>query len=112
MAATGTVSITEKDGKVTLNATFKNLQPNASYSLFENHFDTKPITFTPMDGTGKTNSFTARADGTASVTLTLPSMLTHDNAVLVIYNSGGQPHGTERGQIGIDAHHQIIARPE
>ncbi len=112
LAATGTVSITEKDGKVTLEATFKNLQPNASYSLFENHFDTKPISFTPMDGAGRTNSFTAKADGTASVTVTLPSMPTHDNAVLVIYNSGGQPHGMERGRIGVDAHHQIIARPE
>ncbi len=112
LAATGTVSITEKDGKVTLEATFKNLQPNASYRLFENHFDTKPISFTPMDGTGKTNSFTAKADGTASVSLTLPGMPTHDNAVLLIYNSGGQPHGMERGRIGVDAHHQIIARPE
>jgi hypothetical protein len=112
LSATGTVTIAEKDGKVTLNATFKNLQPNASYSLFENHFDTKPVTFTPMDGAGKTNSFTAKADGTASVTVTLPSMPTHDNAILVIYNSGGQPHGMERGRIGLDAHHQIIARPE
>ena len=112
LSATGTVSIAEKDGKVTLEAAFKNLQPNASYSLFENHFDTKPISFTPMDGAGKTNSFTAKADGTASVTVTLPSVPTHDNAVLVVYNSGGQPHGMERGSIGVDAHHQIIARPE
>ncbi|MCS3725358.1 hypothetical protein [Bradyrhizobium betae] len=112
LAATGTVTITEKDGKATLEATFKNLQPNASYSLFENHFDTKPISFTPMDGAGKTNSFTAKADGTASIVVTLPSIPTHDNAVLVIYNSGGQPHGMERGRIGVDAHHQIIARPE
>jgi hypothetical protein len=112
LSATGTVTIAEKDGKVMLDATFKNLQPNASYSLFENHFDTKPVTFTPMDGAGKTNSFTTKSDGTASVTVTLPSMPTHDNAVLVIYNSGGQPHGMERGRIGVDAHHQIIARPE
>jgi hypothetical protein len=110
--ATGTVTIAEKDGKVTLDATFKNLQPNASYSLFENHSDTKPVTFTPIDGAGKTNSFAAKADGTASVTVTLPNMPTHDNAVLLIYNSGGQPHGMERGRIGVDAHHQIIARPE
>lgn len=112
LSAIGTATIAEKDGKVTLDATFKNLQPNASYSLFENHFDTKPITFTPIDGAGKTNSFTAKADGTASVTVTLPSMPTHDNAVLLIYNSGGHPQGTERGRIGVDAHHQIIARPE
>jgi len=106
LSATGTVTIAEKDGKVTLDATFKNLQPNASYSLFENHFDTTPVSFTPMDGAGKTNSFTTKADGTASVTVALPSMPTHDNAVLVIYNSGGQPHGMERGRIGVDAHHQ------
>ena len=112
LSATGTVTIAEKDGKVTLDATFKNLQPNASYSFFENHFDTTPVSFTPIDGAGKTNSFTTKADGTASVTVALPSMPTHDNAVLVIYNSGGQPHGMERGRIGVDAHHQIIARPE
>jgi hypothetical protein len=112
LSATGTVAIAEKDGKVMLEATFENLQPNASYSLFENHFDTKPVTFTPMDGAGTANSFTAKGDGTASVTVILPSMPTHDNAVLLIYNSGSQPHGVERGRIGVDAHHQIIARPE
>lgn len=112
LSASGTVTVAEKDGKVTLDATFRNLQPNASYSLFENHFDTKPVTFTPMDGAGKTNSFTANGEGAASVTVTLPNMPTHDNAILLIYNSGGQPHGIERGRIGVDAHHQIIARPE
>lgn len=112
LSATGTVSNTEKGGTVTLDATFKNLQPNASYSLFENYFNTKPISFTPMDGAGKTNNFTAKVDGTASVTVILRSMPTHDNAVLLIYNSGGQSHSMERGRIGGDAHHQIIARPE
>jgi hypothetical protein len=112
LSATGTVAIAERDGKSTLEATFKNLQPNASYSLFENYFDTKPISFTPMDGAGKTNSFTAKADGTAHVTVILPNMPTHDNAVLLIYNSDGQPHGVDRGHIGANAHHQIIARPE
>ena len=112
LSASGTVSITDQDRKVTLEATFKGLQPKASYSLFENHFDSTPVSFTPIDGTGKTNSFTTKSDGSASVSVTLPSMLTHANAVLLIYNSGGQPHGVERGNIGIDAHHQLIARPE
>ncbi|WGS22104.1 MULTISPECIES: hypothetical protein [unclassified Bradyrhizobium] len=111
LSASGTVTIADQDGKVTLEATFKGLQPNASYSLFENHFDTTPISFTPVDGTGKTNSFTTKPDGSASVSVTMPSMPTHANAVLLIYNSGGQPHGLERGRIGIDAHHQLIARP-
>jgi hypothetical protein len=38
LSASGTVSITDQDGKVTLEATFKGLQPNASYSLFEKPF--------------------------------------------------------------------------
>lgn len=95
-----------------LEVTFKGLKPNASYSLFENHFDQNPVSFTPMDGAGKANSFTAQSDGSAKVTMAIPDFPTHSNAVLVIYNSGGATHGVERGRIGIDAHHQLIARPE
>jgi hypothetical protein len=112
ISASGTVTITDQGGKSTLDAAFKGLQPNASYSLFENHFDKTPISFTPIDGTGKTNSFIARSDGSASFSVTLPDFPTHANAVLLIYNSGGQAHGLERGHIGVDAHHQLIARPE
>jgi hypothetical protein len=64
------------------------------------------------DGTGKTNSFTTKADGSASVSLTMSNLPKYADAVLLIYNSGGQPHGLDRFRIGIDAHHQIIARPE
>jgi hypothetical protein len=112
LSASGNVTVTDQGGKVTLEAAFKGLQPNASYSLFENHFDTTPISFTPIDGTGKTNSFTTQSDGSAKVSVTLPAMPTHANAVLLIYNSGGQPHGLERGHIGVDAHHELIAQPE
>ena len=80
------------------------------YSLFENHFDQKPIGFTPTDGTGKTNNFIAKADGTATIAMTIPHMPTHDNAVLLVYHSDAKDHGAERGAIGVDAHHQIIVR--
>jgi hypothetical protein len=112
LSASGTVTITEQGGKTVLDASFKGLKPNAQYSLFENHFDHTPVSFTPMDGTGKTNSFVAQPDGSARVSMTLPDFPTHANAVLLIYNSDGQTHGLERGKIGIDAHHQLIARPE
>jgi hypothetical protein len=46
------------------------------------------------------------------VSITLPDFPTHANAVLLVYHSDGQTHGLERGRIGIDAHHQLIARPE
>jgi hypothetical protein len=112
LSASGSVTITEQGGKPVLEANFKGLKPNAQYSLFENHFDHTPVSFTPMDGTGKTNSFVAQPDGSARVSMTLPDFPTHANAVLLIYNSDGQTHGLERGKIGIDAHHQLIARPE
>ena len=112
LSASGSVTITEQGGKPHLEADFKGLKPNAKYSLFENHFDHAPVSFTPMDGTGTMNSFVAQPDGTAKVSMTLPDFPTHANAVLLIYNSEGQTHGLERGRLGLDAHHQLIARPE
>lgn len=108
----GTVTISEQGGKAMLQASFTGLKPGGSYSLFENHFDQKPVGFTPMDGTGRTNSFVAQPDGTAKVSMVLPHVPTHDNAVLLVYHSDGQTHGLERGRIGVDAHHQLIARPQ
>jgi hypothetical protein len=86
------------------------LAPGAQFSLFENHFDQSPIGFTPLDGAGHSNSFRANADGTASVVIVSPTSLTHANAVLLVYHSDGKTHGEERGEIGVDAHHQLIAR--
>jgi hypothetical protein len=93
LSASGSVTISERDGKPVLEADFKGLRPNAQYSLFENHFDHTPVSFTPMDGTGKTNSFVAQPDGSAKVSMTLPDFPTHANAVLLIYDSEGQTHG-------------------
>jgi len=112
LSASGSVTITEQGGKTLLEASFKGLKPSAHYSLFENHFDHTPVSFTPMDGTGKTNSFVAQPDGSGKVSMLLPDFPTHANAVLLVYHSDGQTHGLERGRIGIDAHHQLIARTE
>lgn len=89
---------------------FTHLVPNGRYSLFENHFDTMPVTFTPLDGAGTANGFLAAKDGAADVTVVAPSVLTHENAVLAVYPSDGIEHGQSRGEIGIVAHHQLIAR--
>lgn len=90
---------------------FQQLRPNGVYSLFENHFDQHPIGFTPLDGAGTHNNFVADANGTASIVVQAPAPLTHANAVLLVYHSDNQAHGTSRGQIGVTAHHQLIARP-
>ena len=58
------------------------------------------------------NSFVAKADGTASVTVNAPEILTSANAVLLVYHSDGKTYGTSRGDIGVTAHHQLIAKVE
>jgi len=109
-AAKGMARIAPSGDGAKIDCRFTQLRPNGVYSLFENHFDQKPIGFTPSDGTGKTNSFTADANGSASVSLLSPRPLTHDNAVLLVYHSDNQTHGEQRGEIGVTAHHQIIVR--
>lgn len=109
-AAKGTVRIARAGAGAKVTCRFTNLLPNALYSLFENHFDQKPIGFTPLDGTGRTNTFNADANGSATITVTAPKPMTHANAVLLVYHSDNQAHGMERGEIGVTAHHQIIAR--
>ncbi len=111
LAAKGTVTITsEPDGKARISAQFQNLRPGGHYSLFENHFDQQPIGFTPLDGTGTANNFAASPTGTAQISLVTPKVPTHANAVLLVFHSDGRDHGTQRGEIGVNAHHQLIAR--
>ncbi len=112
LGATGRLTIAEQNGGLVLEATFSGLKPGGVYSLFENHFDQKPVGFTPIDGDGRSNTFTAGPDGTASVTIRLTHVPTHANAALLVYHSDGTAHGLERGRIGVDAHHQLIARPD
>ena len=110
-AAAGTVDLApQASGTERIEMHFTHLVAGGRYSLFENHFDTMPVTFTPLDGAGTANGFVAAKDGSAATTVIAPSVLTHDNAVLVVYHSDGIDHGQSRGAIGIDAHHQLIAR--
>jgi hypothetical protein len=111
LGATGRVTITPSTD-AQISAQFSKLQPGGAYSLFENHFDQQPVGFTPLDGAGKANNFVADEKGAARVTLTAPQPLTHANAVLLVYHSDKTFHGDQRGEIGVTAHHQLIARPE
>lgn len=111
LGAMGHVTITaDPNGGAQIVASFTGLKPSGTYSLFENHFDTKPVSFTPLDGKGTRNSFKAKRDGSASVSVRSPGMPTGVNAVLLVYHSDGKSHGESRGQIGVNAHHQLIAK--
>lgn len=110
--AHGSVEIAPpQGGKSRATTRLAALIPNARYSLFENTFSPAGVTFKPLDGTGTSNSFTAGAGGTATLTIDAPGALTHENAVLLVYHSDGVDHGLSRGQVGVTAHHQLIARP-
>ena len=112
LGATGTAAILPgKAGGERVTVQLHGLQPKGLYSLFENHFDQNPVGFTPLDGKGATNSFRADAKGNAKITVTTPDVLTHANAVLVVYHSDGKTHGASRGPIGVGAQHELIARP-
>jgi hypothetical protein len=111
LGATGGVTIMPSaNGQAKISVQFSKLQPGGAYSLFENHFDRQPVGFTPLDGAGKANNFATDKKGAARVTLTAPQMLTHANAVLLVYHSDKTFHGDQRGEIGVTAHHQLIAR--
>jgi len=110
LGASGAVTITPRGAGATVRVRLTGLVPNGVYSLFENHFDQQPVGFTPLDGSGKRNSFSAKPDGTGAITVHAPQMFTSANAVLLVYHSDRLTHGTSRGEIGVNAHHQLIAK--
>jgi len=109
--ASGRVQLTpQPGGAVKIVVDFAGLVPNGVYDLFENHFDQKPVGFTPLDGAGTQNRVNVGADGRGHAELLAPAALTHDNAVLLVWHSDGITHGAARGEIGVTAHHHLIAR--
>jgi hypothetical protein len=108
--ARGTVTLTPGPSSTTVTFELAGLKPGGLYSFFENHFRPDGVTFTPLDGTAKTNTFRASARGTAAGTIVAPGAITHAEAVLLVYHSDDTDHGMERGQIGVTAHHQLIVR--
>jgi hypothetical protein len=108
--ARGTVTLTPGPASTTVTFELAGLKPGGLYSFFENHFRPDGVTFTPLDGTAKTNTFRASARGTATGTIVAPGAITHAEAVLLVYHSDDTDHGADRGQIGVTAHHQLIVR--
>jgi hypothetical protein len=111
LGASGVVSLAARpDGRERVSIQLKGLVPDGLYSLFENHFDQSPVGFTPLDGSAERNTFHADRSGRASLQLDAPDVLTHDNAVLLVYHADGRSWGMQRGAIGVKAQHQLIAR--
>lgn len=108
--ARGSATLNDTGPATVATCTFTGLVPNGRYSLFENHFEASGVTFTPLDGTGAKNSFTAAADGRAAIEVAIPGGISHAEGLLLIYHSDGLDHGLQRGQPGLSAHHQLVIR--
>lgn len=108
--ARGTVTLAPSGSSTAASFAFVGLVPDGRYSLFENHFGENGVTFTPLDGTAASNSFTASHDGRARVEIVVPGAVSHAVGLLLVYHSDGRDHGMERGELGVTAHHQLIVR--
>jgi hypothetical protein len=108
--ATGTVDIDRATSGDRLTFAFQKLIPFGVYSVFRVTFSQDGTTFAPLDGDGTTNGFTANADGSAAVVINSPVHLRSGEAVVLVYHSDAKDHAASRGEIGVNAHHQLIAR--
>jgi hypothetical protein len=109
IGARGSALLAPVGNGVSVVASFNGLVPQGRYSLFVAHFG-PTVTATPLDATGTTNSFTAGADGSATVRVQSPAPITRADAIAVVYHSDGADHGLVRGTMGVNAHTQLILR--
>ena len=111
-SAEGTAKITETpDGNDRVKLSFKHLIAFGVYSVFlADLSDPDASALRALDGTGTTNSFEAKVDGTASLTLTASKHLVSGDALVLIYHSDDTDHGPSPGQLVIDAHEQLVGR--
>jgi hypothetical protein len=111
-AAGGNVDIapdTEAGGdRVTLN--LRKLVAFGHYSIFVRTDGSDGQHFLPLDGSGITNNFDARQDGTASVAISSPQHLTSGEWIVTIYHSDAQDHGNFPGDFAHTAHQQLIVK--
>jgi hypothetical protein len=79
-----------------------------------NRFETEA--FVPANDRGgakavaKLTGAAADAKGSAEIKVKAPQMPTRVNAILLVFHSDGHRYGESRGNIGIDMHHQLIAK--
>ncbi|MGH7709131.1 MAG: hypothetical protein ACREM6_14620 [Vulcanimicrobiaceae bacterium] len=110
-AAEGTAEIGRlPDGRDRVTASFDRLIAFGVYSLFMMTLTPEGEIFRPLDNDATTNTFTATADGIATVEVDANRSLGPDDAIVLVYHSDDMDHGLSRGLLGVDAHDQLVAR--
>ncbi|MBV8748337.1 MAG: hypothetical protein JO103_01350 [Candidatus Eremiobacteraeota bacterium] len=111
-AATGTADLTPTpDGGVRVHATFKGLMSAGRYSLFIRQLAGRNgVVLTPVDITGAADGFFADKDGNGDIAVQSPNPIPANAQLVLIYHSDGSDHLGSPGNLGVNAHEQLIAR--
>lgn len=109
-SAAGSVNFSCVDGGERATSRLTGLIPGATYSTFVVHLDIQgPGRFTPWgDAAGTTNNFTADPSGAAAPVNTVPGCTTSNEAIVILWHSDGQTHGTTPGKLGVTWHNSLI----
>jgi hypothetical protein len=108
-AGNGTVEIApDTDGdRVTL--TLRRLIAFGHYSVFLRVDGPNGPQLTPLDRSGITNNFDAHVDGSATVDVSAPHVMS-GTWIVTIYHSDAQDHGDSPGDLTHTAHQQLIVK--
>ena len=109
-AGGGSVDLATDDVETKAVVTLRRLIAFGRYSLFLRTGVEDGVRYTPLDGKGGINSFTADQAGAASVTVYTPAPLTTGAVIVVVYHSDALDHGASPGAFGHTAHQQLVVR--
>jgi hypothetical protein len=111
-AANGKADFTPlADGSVRVHAAFAKLIPSGRYSLFIRQLAGRSgIVLTPVDITGAGDSFFADKDGNGDIVVQSPNPIPTGAQLVLIFHSDGNAHQSSPGNLGVNAHEQLITR--
>jgi hypothetical protein len=111
-SATGTADFAPgPGGGVRVRAAFKGLIPMGRYSLFIRQLAGRAgVVLTPVDITGVADTFFADKDGIGMIAVDSPNVIPPGAQLVLIYHSDGSDHQSSPGNLGVNAHEQLITR--
>jgi hypothetical protein len=111
-AATGKADLTPlADGSVRVHAAFTKLIASGRYSLFIRQLAGRSgIVLTPVDITGAADTFFADKDGNGDIVVQSPNPIPSGAQLVLIFHSDGNDHQSSPGNLGVNAHEQLITR--
>jgi hypothetical protein len=111
-SATGTAEFSPgPNGATRVKATFKGLISLGRYSLFVRQLAGRTgVVLTPVDITGAADTFFADKDGIGGIVVDSPNPIPSGAQLVLIYHSDGSDHQSSPGNLGVNAHEQLITR--